>query len=247
MSVLYDDIGRTYSRYRRPDGRIAALIDQTIGDAASVVSVGSGTGSYEPTGRRVIAVEPSRVMIDQRPRGRAPVTQAVAERLPFAPKIFDVALAVLTVHHWSDYVAGLREMQRVARRQVVLTWDPSHWESFWLVADYVPEMPKAEAGVASFHAVTDVLDVDEVVCVPVPKDCTDGFCGAYWRRPEMYLDPDARAAISGFAKCDPAVVERAMTRLERELSDGGWQAKYGYLFERDEADLGYRLVVASSL
>jgi SAM-dependent methyltransferase len=242
--MLYDTIGGTYARYRRPDPRIGALIDEAIGGAPSVVSVGSGTGSYEPAGRRVLAVEPSRVMIDQRPAGSAPVIQGVAEHLPIASDSFDVALAVLTVHHWPDHAAGLREMQRVAPKQIVLTWDPSDWASFWLVADYIPEMPKSEADVANFEAVTDVLDVDHVGVVPVAKDCTDGFCGAYWRRPEMYLDPDARAAISGFARCDPAVVDDAMARLEREIADGTWDAKYGHLRALDEVDLGYRLVIA---
>jgi hypothetical protein len=60
----------------------------------------------------------------------------------------------------------------------------------------------------------------------------------------MYLDPEARAAISGFARCDPAVVDDAMARLEREIADGTWDAKYGHLRALDEVDLGYRLVIA---
>jgi SAM-dependent methyltransferase len=247
VPALYDRIGRTYAQNRQPDPHIVKLIDDAIGESASVLSIGSGTGSYEPSGRRVVAVEPSRVMIEQRPRGSAPVVQGVAEYLPVAAGSFDVALAVLTIHHWSDHVAGLREMSRIAERQVILTWDPSDWESFWLVADYVPEIPKAEATVASFKAVVDVLDVDEVQVVPVPWNCTDGFCGAYWRRPEQYLDPDARAAISGFTRCDPQTVDKAMLRLEREIADGTWTARYGDLLELDEIDLGYRLVVASGL
>jgi SAM-dependent methyltransferase len=245
VSALYDTIGRTYARYRRPDPRIAKLIDEALGDAASVVSIGSGTGSYEPGGRRTVAVEPSQVMIGQRPPGIAPVIRAVAEHLPIASDSFDVALAVLTVHHWPDHVAGLREMQRVAPKQVVLTWDPSDWESFWLVADYIPEIPKSETGVGTLNAITEVLQVDEVKVIRVPRDCTDGFAGAYWRRPEMYLDPDARAAISGFARCAPDVVEKAMARLGREICDGTWESKYGHLRDLDEIDLGYRLVIAS--
>ncbi len=246
VPALYDEIGLTYSRYRKPDPHFAKLIDDAIGDAASVVCIGSGTGSYEPVGRGTVAIEPSRVMIDQRPPGIAPVVQAVAEHLPIADDSFDVALAVLTIHHWTDYVAGLREMARVAGKQVVGTWDPTNWESFWLVADYIPEMPKAENGAAHFKAVADVLQADDVRILPVPKDCTDGFCGAYWRRPEMYLDPGARAAISGFSKVASGVVDKAMARLEREIADGTWASKYGHLLELDDIDLGYRLVVAST-
>jgi hypothetical protein len=151
------------------------------------------------------------------------------------------------VHHWTDYTGGLCEMARVSRKQVILTWDPRDWESFWLVADYIPEIPKSESSVATFEAVAAVLDVESVQTVPVAWDCTDGFCGAYWRRPGQYLDPGARAAISGFARCDPQIVDKAMRRLERELADGSWTEKYGDLLAQDEVDLGYRLVVATGL
>jgi len=63
-------------------------------------------------------------MAAQRPAGAAPVVRAVAEGLPFADGAFDAALAVFTIHHWSDVVAGLKEMARVARRVAVLTFDP---------------------------------------------------------------------------------------------------------------------------
>jgi len=246
VTALYDEIGLTYARYRQPDPRIQRLIDDALGDARSVVSIGSGTGSYEPSRPRVLAIEPSRVMIDQRPPGIAPVVQAVAEHVPVSSDSFDVALAVLTVHHWSDHVAGLREMQRVASRQVVLTWDPRGFVSFWLAADYLPEWHEMDNDAASLDAVTTVLRVVEIRPVPVPWDCRDGFGGAYWRRPEMYLDADARAAISGLARCDPAAVERAMAQLERDLVDGSWNAKHGHLLDLDEIDLGYRLVIARS-
>jgi len=246
VAALYDTIGLTYARYRQPDVRIAELIDHALGTATSVLSIGSGTGSYEPMRRRTVAVEPSRVMIEQRPPGIAPVAQAVAEHLPFPDGSFDVALAVLTVHHWADHVAGLREMQRVAPRQIVLTWDPRGFDTFWLAADYLPEWHEMDHDAASLDAVTSVLRVVEVRQIPVPWDCRDGFGGAYWRRPEMYLDADARAAISGLARCDPHAVTRAMDRLERDLADGTWNAKYGHLLDLDEVDLGYRLVIAGN-
>lgn len=75
------------------------------------MNVGAGTGSYEPSDRLVVAVEPSDTMIRQR-RGRTVrVVQGVAERLPFPDRSFDAALAILTVHHWSDREAGLAELR----------------------------------------------------------------------------------------------------------------------------------------
>ena len=110
---LYERIGEGYARHRRSDPRIVAQIDRALGDARSVVNVGAGTGSYEPVGRRVVAVEPSAVMLAQRAAQAAPALRGVAEAVPIADGAVDAALAVLTLHHWGDLRAGLRELQRV--------------------------------------------------------------------------------------------------------------------------------------
>ena len=174
----YDAIGTGYSRYRLPDARIAAHLSAAFGDAESVLNVGAGTGSYEPTGRRVVAVEPSATMIAQRPAGSAPVVQASAESLPFADGEFDAAMAVLTVHHWSDWRRGLAEMTRVARSVVLLTWDPAH-EGFWLTQDYVPGILALDQRIfPPLDALASALGGADVRPVPIPHDCTDGFGSA---------------------------------------------------------------------
>src|SRR3954447_11610479 len=117
--MLYDEIGTTYSTTRRADPRIARRVDALLGDARTVLNVGAGAGSYEPVDRAVVAVEPSAAMIRQRPAGAARVVRASAEALPFDDDSFDATLAVLTVHHWTDPVRGLRELRRVARDRVV--------------------------------------------------------------------------------------------------------------------------------
>src|SRR5205823_378904 len=171
---------------------------RALGDAVTVIDIGSGTGSYGAGGHSVVAIEPSLTMIRQRPREAAPVVQAAAEHLPVRDGTFDAGLAVLTVHHWYDAAAGLSELVRVSRRQVVLTWDPAIFARFWLVDEYLPELAESEAGLPTLSAVVSALNVVDVQPVLVPWDCTDGFCGAYWRRPGSYLDRDARAAISAF-------------------------------------------------
>jgi SAM-dependent methyltransferase len=244
----YRTLGASYAARRRPDPRVARLIDTALGDARTVINVGAGTGSYEPAGREVTAVEPSAVMIAQRPAGGAPVVQGTAECLPFPDQAFDAALAVLTVHHWESAAAGLAELRRVARRQVVLTWDPQVFARFWLVADYLPEIAERERSLACLAVVSRELgrgghDVT-VREVPVPVDCVDGFLGAYWRRPEAYLSPAIRAAMSGIALLDPATVTAATDRLAADLATGRWHARQGHLLERTSLDLGYRLVSA---
>jgi SAM-dependent methyltransferase len=251
MDAAYDRIGRLYRRHRRPDHRITARIERALRDARSVVNVGAGTGSYEPTTRRVVAVEPSAVMVAQRAPEAAPVVRAVAEALPFAAGEFDAALAVLTVHHWRDQAAGLSELRRVSRRQVVLCFDPAVNRAHWLVTDYLPELGDIEDGRAPAPAwVADVLGGrggrTHIEIVPVPADCTDGFQNAYWRRPEAYLDPGVQACASTLAVLDRAVLDRGLGRLADDLASGAWHARHGDLLGRDEFDGGYRLVVAES-
>jgi SAM-dependent methyltransferase len=245
--TLYDGIGRGYATLRRADPRIAAAINGALGDAAKVVNVGAGAGSYEPKDRAVLAIEPSEVMIRQRPPGAAPCIRASAEDLPLETDSCDAALAVLTVHHWSDVGRGLRGMRRVARRRVViLTWVPDVAEDFWLTRDYLPEIlsydrqcfPTTESLMALMEPNIGPARVDAVP-VPVPHDCTDGFLGAYWRRPHAYLDPAVRSAISSFALLD---AENGLARLSSDLEDGRWTARNGHLLGLKELDLGYRLV-----
>jgi SAM-dependent methyltransferase len=243
MAQLYDDIGRDYGAYRRPDPRIAAVIADALATTATVVNVGAGAGSYEPPDRRLVAVEPSRAMIVQRPPGSAPVVQASATALPFRDGSFAAALAVLTVHHWPDRGRGLRELARVARdRVVVLTWDPTA-PSFWLVAEYFPEIVVLDRPI--FPTLDDfrqALGPIEVRPLPIPHDCTDGFLGAYWRRPAAYLDVGVRGAISTFTKlADP---EPGVARLRRDLADGTWARRHADLLDRPALDLGYRVVIA---
>lgn len=242
MGTKYDTIGVNYADLRQPDARIAAMIGDALGSARSVLNIGAGTGSYEPLGRAVTALEPSMEMIRQRPATAAPVVQARAEALPFAGGVFDASMASLTVHHWTDRRQGLAEMRRVTRGPlVILTFDHLH-QDFWL-ADYIPELVSLDEGkmplMRDFEA---WLGPVEITTVPVPHDCTDGFLGAYWRRPAAYLDPRIRAAISCFWALGDA--SGAYGRLADDIASGAWAARYADLLDRDSHDLGYRLVVA---
>ena len=240
----YDTIGRVYAHHRRPDPRIAAQVRAALGSARTVVDVGAGTGSYEPRDCTVVAVEPSAVMAAQRAAGAAPVVHGVAEHLPFADDSFDAALAVLTIHHWPDPVAGLREMRRVARAAAVLTFDVEVHAQFWLFGEYVPEssaLPQAHP--PSPEAVADVLDAHAVEPVPIPADCVDGFNVAFWNRPERYLDVETRACMSGLAMLPDVLVAERMARLRADLADGTWHARHGELIHQDSFDGGLRLVV----
>ncbi|HEY0116066.1 MAG TPA: class I SAM-dependent methyltransferase [Allosphingosinicella sp.] len=242
MASRYDTIGVNYSNLRKPDPRIEALIGRALGSARTVLNVGAGTGSYEPGDRKVTALEPSIEMIRQRPPGSAPVVQGGAEQLPFEDDSFDAAMAVLTIHHWSDQAKGVSEMRRVARgRIVILTYDPA-FRGFWL-ADYLPELVTLDE--AQMPRMTDYerwLGPVSIAPVLIPHDCSDGFLSAYWRRPAAYLDPRIRAAMSSFWALGD--VSDALGRLERDLENGAWAERHADLMDLEACDCGYRLVVA---
>ncbi len=241
---LYDTIGRDYSVFRRPDPRIASAIDAALAGSAGVVNVGAGTGSYEPSGRPVLAVEPSDVMIRQRPARSARCVQGSAEALPVATDSVDAAMAILSVHHWSDLERGLLEMARVARERVVLlTWVPDA-QPFWLTRDYFPEVlahdrtvfPASETLAATLERTIGRAHSSPVL---IPHDCTDGFLGAYWRRPALYLDAKRRGAISSFARFDAAP---GLASLASDLANGRWADRNRSLAGLDSLDVGYRII-----
>ncbi|MBT6096372.1 MAG: class I SAM-dependent methyltransferase [Rhodospirillaceae bacterium] len=240
MSTPYDTIGVNYSDLRKPDSRIETVIQRALGSAETVLNVGAGAGSYEPTDRRVTAIEPSAEMIRQRPTSAAAAIQGHAEDLPFDDNSFDASMAILTIHHWAGKEKGLQEMRRVTRgRIVVLTFDPSY-RGIWL-ADYIPELVELDDVImprmADYGAWLGDVDIS---VVPIPHDCSDGFLYAYWRRPQAYLDPRITAAMSSFWAIDN--VSERLSKLANDLDTGAWTKRYAELLDLDECDLGYRLV-----
>ncbi len=241
MDALYDKIGVNYDELRKPDPRIAKLLQQALGEAQLILNVGAGTGAYEPIDRQLIAVEPSLEMIRRRRPDAAEAIQAFAEQLPFEEGYFEASMAVLTVHHWRDKEVGLSEMRRVTNgRIVLLTFDPSHRP--WLT-DYLPELAiMDEAQMPAIEDYANWLGSISVSPVPVPHDCTDGFLYAFWRRPEAYLDARIRSGSSSFWRIESA--ENGLERLKQDLDNGEWHRRYAELLRVDEYDAGYRLIIA---
>jgi SAM-dependent methyltransferase len=243
---LYDTIGATYTVTRRTEPRIAEQVWAALGDAQTVLNVGAGTGSYEPSDRDVTAVEPSAVMRAQRPAGAAPCVAATAESLPFEDQSFDAAMAFATIHHWQDPIAGLHELRRVARRVVVLAGASSDdtWHGgFWLTRDYLPEVAGLVAGRPPVAEMAGVIGA-RIEPVLIPWDCVDGFYEAYLRRPEAYLDENVRRGISIWARVGPDAGQRAVHSLRDDLASGRWAERNRDLAELDAAELGLRLLIA---
>ena len=240
----YDQFGLGYQSTRREDPRLARRIHAALGDARTVVNVGAGTGSYEPASLEVVAVEPSEVMIAQRPAGAAPVIRAVAEVLPFADDSFDAGMALWTVHHWSNPDRGLAELRRVARR-IVIVAASTLTSRLWLTADYWPGMARDRRPEIQPEIIAAKLGGNvRIELLPLPRDCVDGFGEAYWARPEAYLDPELRAGMSCFQRLAKAELAVGLERLQADLRSGVWDARYSHLRQTDELDCGHRLIIA---
>ncbi|MFN8050664.1 MAG: class I SAM-dependent methyltransferase [Acidimicrobiales bacterium] len=243
----YDRLGAGYTHVRRPDPRIADQIHDALGDARTVLNVGAGAGSYEPRDRLVAAVEPSATMRAQRPLDLPPAIDAIAQQLPFDDDAFDASMTVLSVHHWPDPDAGLREMRRVTTGPVVVfTFDGDALADFWL-DDYAPELIAVER--RRYPALSRIVDALGGECVvrpvEIPFDCTDGFGDAFYGRPEAFLDPAVRAAQSAWGFVEPDAEARAVTRLQADLDAGEWDRRHGHLRNQPSYAGAVRLVISS--
>ena len=246
----YDRIGQGYASRRREDPALMARIQAALGDARTLVNVGAGAGSYEPPGRVVLSIEPSAVMAAQRPNDR-PAIRGVAEALPLHDGSVDAAMTVLSMHHWHPHQeAGVREMCRVARRAVVIvTIDPHVCGRMWLMADYLHEVRELDLQIfPDIDTVVSWLDRPaQVDVVPVARDTPDHMLLSFWAHPERVLDPDARAATSGFARQPPDVVERVVNAVRADLDSGAWDARHGDLRAQPIYDAGLRVIQAQRL
>jgi SAM-dependent methyltransferase len=185
-------------------------------------------------------------MIAQRAPDGPPVLRATAEDLPLADQTIDAAMAILTVHHWPNLEAGLRELTRVVRgRIVIVTMDVQVIAQQWVVRDYLPELLGHHAArFPSIERLCELLPNAKSEVLAVPRECQDGFMAAFWARPEAYLDPAARVATSPWHDLPDPIIDRALSQLREDLDSGDWLRRYGSLLTLDELDVGLRLIIA---
>lgn len=242
----YNEHGKTYAQRRQTEPRIACLIHAALGDANTILNVGAGTGSYEPADRYVVAVEPSAVMRAQRPAHLPPALAASSESLPFDDNAFDASMAILTIHHWRDPLAGLWEMRRVTRgRIVIFTYDTNAEAGFWFY-DYAPEVMESDK--QRFPLIETIVNAFNGNClvqpVPVPHDCIDGFHEAFYARPEAFLDPGVRKSQSAWRFLPLGVEQRIVNDIARDIETGEWDKKYGHLRMQPQFTCSLRIITA---
>lgn len=242
----HDEIGVGYAPTHSADPRIAEQIRDALGTAKSVVNVDAGTGAYEPIDREVLPIESSSGRIAQRSPELSPIIRGHAECLPLPSNCVDAAMACMALHRWSDWRVGVQELRRVARKRVViLTYDRDYSERFWLLRDYLPKLGRLDS--ARFPSIDEqraaLGEEVEVEPVRIAHDCEDSLPAAYWRRPRAYLDEDVRAGMSIFHLPRANTMLDGLEDLADDLDSGRWDERYESLLEREQIDLGYRLLL----
>jgi len=244
----YDKFGQKYSGNRQSDPGIAIYINRALGSAKTVINVGAGAGSYEPEHLYVVAVEPSVVMRSQRiSKDKAPAINAKADNLPFDDQSFDAAMALLTVHHWPDLEKGLKELRRVTKdRVVIMTFDPDELDNFWN-ANYFPELIAIEKKrYPSIELIINLIGGKcEVISIPIPLDCADGFQEAFYGRPEAFLKREVRQSQSAWGFLAEGIEEKLVKALEDDLKSGEWDKKYGHFRKQPTFTCALRLIVSA--
>lgn len=244
----YDGFGQKYSSHRQTDPRIAAYVDNELSSAKTILNIGAGAGSYEPTDKYVVAVEPSITMRQQRlDKGKVPAINAKADNLPFDENSFDASMAMITVHHWPDIEKGLKELRRITKNQVVImTFDPEQLDNFWN-ADYFPEVIAVEkARYPTIDFIKSCLGGQcKVIPIPIPLDCKDGFQEAFYGRPEAFLEKQVRLSQSAWGFIPEDKQEEIVERLRADLENGTWDAKYGHFRTQEFFTCALRLIVAT--
>jgi len=244
--VDYDKFGKGYASKRQSDPRIERFVHQALGNAKVVLNVGAGAGSYEPSDRHVIAIEPSVTMRAQRPANRVPAIHGMAENLPLEDQSVDAAMAIVTVHQWRDLEKGLQELCRVTRGPIlIMTFDGAAMNRYWL-SHYAPDlfehecrrMPRIETLSAGLG------DSVEVHSMPIPSNCVDGFNEAYYARPEAFLDAAVRRSQSAWSFVSEEDEAQIVKHLGDDLKSGRWDKRFGEWRSKPSYDGSLRLIVS---
>ena len=244
----YDTHGQKYSGQRKTDPRIAAYVHNALADSETVINIGAGSGSYEPEDKYVIAVEPSITMRTQRiANGKIPAINAKADSLPFDDRSFDAAMAMVTVHHWPDIEKGISEIRRVTKKRIVImTFDPDALDDFWNV-NYFPQLIEIER--ARYPSITRLQKAlsakTEVIKIPIPLDCVDGFQETYYGRPEAFLEKEVRMAQSAWGILPADLEKKYLQNLSNDLQSGAWDKKFGHFRTQPNFTGALRLIVAN--
>jgi ubiquinone/menaquinone biosynthesis C-methylase UbiE len=254
--TIYDRIGKDYSETRKSDDRLVRALLNILNSLgiANIVDIGAGTGSYAyalaNSGYDIIAIEPSKVMLEQAVfHPKIKWIEAYAESLPLSDRSIDGAIIVLAMHHFANYRKALQEASRVTNNgsMIIFTYDPALIANFWLT-DYFPalvtEVQKTFITIEQLILDLTKITKREINVTPflLPNDLVDAFAAVGWSKPELYLNSKIRRGISAFSQIESTEIKNGLSHLQQDLNTGIWEQKYGHLRTQNYYDAGYRFV-----
>ncbi len=117
----YSTIAEGYNELHKNEqlDKIKAIFKNVyISNEETVLDVGCGTALYAYLFRNYKGIDPSPGMLDQ---AKADVIKGEAEDLPFEDNSFDNVISITAIHNFNDYKKGVEEMERVAKKKVIIT------------------------------------------------------------------------------------------------------------------------------
>lgn len=239
MMPIYDQIGQGYNQTRTADpflrDRLFTLLSPKTGK--TYLDIGCGTGNYTAAlyekGTSLYGIDTSEEMLSKARRQHPSMRwqQGSAESIPFEDGHFDGAIASLTLHHWTDLEAGMKEVYRVVKqgRWVIFTAFPKQMQNYWLNA-YFPQMIEDSIAVmpsqARVEAALKAAGWRNLVLEPysIKPDLQDLFLYSGKYAPERYSDPNFRQGISSFRlQANAQEVQQGLKQLEADIQSGRWK------------------------
>ncbi|MFT6747959.1 MAG: SAM-dependent methyltransferase [Glaciecola sp.] len=250
----YNKIGLNYNINRSPDERILnRLIELLNTDSNSqICDIGAGTGNYTNEiankGFIVDAFEPSEQMIKQAvPNGKVTWHQLGAEQITDTNK-YDGAISTLAIHHFTDIDKSLSNISNCLKSNgnfVLFCADPREIDNdCWFKSYFAEIIQKAKSSYVPLDELTKKIKQEfgkapAVEAFHIPHDITDGFFYAGWRTPEKYVDESFRKSISVFAKAPQNLIEKAVSKLKKDLDSGEWDSNFGHVRKATTYNGGY--------
>ncbi len=234
----YDSIGIGYDETRKADPYLAERMFQLIRRddvSANYLDVGCGTGNYTAAlankGLHFTGMDPSSEMLRNALAKNDAIKwiQGAAESIPSEDSSIDGVLVCLSIHHWTDLVAGFKEIQRVLKpggKMVLFTTLPEQTLGNWLnhyfpvmIQDSIDILPTGDQLKHAFGA--SGLEVIKEEKYYVQPDLQDWFlyCGKH--RPELYFKEEVRRGISSFSLLSNRnEVSAGLQQLKEDISSG---------------------------
>lgn len=235
--AIYNSIGKGYSTTRAADLEIVSRFLEFLqpSQGGLYAEIGCGTGNYtialQGNGYKMVGLDPSRYMLETaRERDNSiEWIEASAEQLPILNDTLDGVICCMTIHHWSDLVAGFSEIQRVLRNDgkfILFTSTKEQMAGYWL-NHYFPEMMRLS--IAQMPSQLQILDAlkhcNLTICKSaeyfVSSELKDKFLYCGKMKPSLYLDSEIRRGISSFSLKSPLLeLEHGLDRLATDIKTG---------------------------